>query len=214
MKLFAFLFVFLFCHSASGQLQWADLNFQQQKLLLAFQDQWQTLEPSIKKSLIENTNDWINKSQEEKAQAYLKLKKFKQLPKEEQERLKRRAQHFKNMTPAERRSIKQAKRYFDTLSPQERKRLKHKYQQLPPKHRKKAVKKFVNKQRFHRFLSQFDVSVRKDIVHMLESLPQNSRRIFRNRIKSVSSNEKREVTLALLKLSAQERIQFISHMPN
>lgn len=82
--------------NTQSQLDWHDLNFKQQKLLLPFESEWNGMDAKTREKLINNTNKWLSMTPEEQKLSHQKLNKLKQLPAVEQQRIKRRVEQFKN----------------------------------------------------------------------------------------------------------------------
>jgi len=195
-----------------AKMNWEELNNEQQKILLPFQSSWDSLDNEAKEKLMANTNRWLEMTPAERFVSREKLNRYKNLSQEERTKLQQKYKKFKNLTPQERRQLEQAKRKFLHLSPKEKARLRKKYQQLSPAHRKKAIQQFNQKRKQKEFVRKFDIEKRGPIVQMFQTLDKADRFKFRKAMKNMSPKQRHEQVLTLLELSADERSGYIQQL--
>ena len=192
-----------------AQDNWVELNHQQQKLLLPFESDWDKLDYQTRKNLLRNTDKWLNMSKIEKIESREKLNRFKQLSKKEQQILKDKHSRYKQLSLHKKKSLKKAYKRYNNLTPIQKRKLKQKFDNLNPKQRKKAISNLLTKQQNKRFIKEFDIDKRKPIIDMFLNIQNDNRDILKAHLKALSATERHKLTLQLLEMSPDERINYI-----
>ncbi|MCF6318202.1 MAG: DUF3106 domain-containing protein [Proteobacteria bacterium] len=194
---------------AFARMDWDELSHEQQKILLPFESSWSSLDNNAKDKLLANTNKWLDMTPVQRMQSRKKLNRFKNLSKKDREKFQKRFEHLKNLSPQERRQVERTKRKFQQLNPKEKARLRKKYNQTPPAHRKKAIQRFNRQQKEKEFISRFDIEKRRPIVEMFKNLEKADRIKFRKSMKNMSPKQRHEQVLLLLSVNPEKRGGYI-----
>lgn len=202
--------------AAADEVAFDALTPAEQRVLMAFAEQWPTLPAETRQNLRIGAQRWNAMTAQDKRDVAQRFGDWQKLPDTEKRRIRERYRAFRQLPPEQQRRLHGAYQRFQKLGPEQRAQMRRRFDRMSPKERRAYVEGMRSEQQIgarERMLQQIPPEQRAAAQEMFARFTPPERQRLLAHMRGLPLPERQSLHTRLLAMGVDERLAFIATLP-